>query len=181
MKKLFALIVITLFATVTFGQKIEESQVPDAVKLNLKAKFATAKDIAWEQKDTNYTGEFLMDEAKTAMTFDKKGNWLNTEWEIPAEYTPKGIKKYLDSAYAGSKIIELAVVEFPTDGKLYLTEVCKKKDCQKVYFSLKGEFKKAEKMLCEGNCNGKKKCCKNKKKKCCDKDKTAAKPAPSTM
>ena len=177
MKKLFALLVVTLFATVTFGQKIEESKVPEAVKLNLKAKVATVKDVAWEQQDTNYTAEFLMDEAKTEMTFDKKGTWQNTEWEIPAEYTPHGIKKYLDSAYAGNKIKEFALVEFPTDGKVYVLEVVKKKECQKVYFSLKGEFKKAEKMVCEGKCSDKKKCCKKKK---CDKDKAAAKPDTTT-
>ena len=161
MKKLFLLSIVLIFASVTFGQKVDESQVPEAVKGTFKARFASVKTATWEKEDTIYAATFLMDETNTEAEFTEKGTWLNTEWEVPVEYTPQLVKKYLDSAYVGYKIKELSVTDFPTDGKVYVAEITKKKDCQEVYFSLAGIFKKAEKEVCE---KGKKKCCKDKKK-----------------
>jgi hypothetical protein len=50
-------------------------------------------------------------------------------------------------------------MDYPADGKVYLAEISKKKDCQNLYFSLTGEFKKKEK----GESEKKEKCCKKKK------------------
>lgn len=158
MKKLFILSIAAIFASATFGQKIDESQVPEVVTKTFKARFTTAKDAKWEKEDTIYAATFLMDESTTEAEFNEKGTWLNTEWDVPVEYTPQKIKNYLDTAFAGYKIKELAVMEFPSDGKLYVVEIAKKKACKKVYFALTGEFKKSEMDVCDKE----KKCCKKK-------------------
>ncbi len=163
MKKLFALSIAVVIVSASFGQNIDESKIPDAVKNSFNAKFANIKVSKWEKEDTIYSAEFLMDESATEAEFSEKGSWLNTEWGVPLEYTPHAIKEYLDSSYAGYKLKEINVMDFPTDGKLYVAEINKKKDCQKVYFSLKSEFKKAEKDACikEMKCSKKKKKCNN--------------------
>jgi hypothetical protein len=160
MKKLFILSIAAIFASAAFGQKIDESQVPDLVTKTFKARFTTAKDVKWEKEDSIYEASFLMDETTTEAEFSDKGTWMNTEWTVPVQYTPQKIKNYLDTACAGYKINELNVMEFPTDGKLYVIEIAKKKVCKKVYFALTGEFKKSEMDVCEKG----KKCCKDKKK-----------------
>lgn len=99
-----------------------------------------------------------MDQTTTEAEFSDKGTWIETEWEIPVEYTPKTIKSYIDTACAGYKISELEIMDYPADGKLYKAEVAKKKDHQNIYFTLTGEFKKKEAAACEK----KKKCCKKK-------------------
>jgi hypothetical protein len=160
MKKLFAFGIVILFATASFSQKIDETKVPASVLSTLKSKFMNATGVVWTQEDTIYAAEFMLDDSKTEMKIDKKGAWINTEWEMPVEYTTQGIKKYVDSVYTHSKIKEFAVMDLPGDGKVYVVEICKKKDCHKVYFSLTSQFKKAEPVVCDM----KKKCCKNKKK-----------------
>jgi hypothetical protein len=165
MKKLFAFIIASMIATAGFSQKIDGTQVPDAVQKTFKSRFANVNDAKWEKEDSLYSAEFLMDASKTEATFSDKGAWINTEWEFPIEYAPQSIKDYITKNYDGYKLKEISVSEFPVDGKLYVAEIMKKKECQKVYFTLKNEFKKDEKMVCGKDS----KCCK-KGKKCEKKD-----------
>lgn len=165
MKKLFLLFVALIFSISCFSQKINEVDVPEAVKSTFKVRFPAAASIQWEKEDSVYTAAFMMDKTATEADFSDKGAWIETEWEIPVEYTPRSIKNYLDTAFAGFKIKELEIMEYPSDGKLYLAEIYKKKDYQNIYFTLTGEFKKKEAAVCEKE----KKCC-MKKKSCKSKD-----------
>jgi hypothetical protein len=159
MKKLFVLGIFIVFSFALFAQKVDESAVPSAVVNNFKMKYANAKDVKWEKEDTVYSAEFLLDDFVTESEFNEKGVWIETEWDIPIEYTPQAIKNYIDSAHAGFKIKELTVAEFPTDGKLYVADISKGKKTQKIYFTVKNEFKKEDAVAC----SKKKKCCKKKK------------------
>lgn len=145
MKKIFALCFTVIFASATFGQQVDKTKVPAVVIKAYKAKFTGATEAKWEKKDTIYSVEFLMGEEATTAQFDTLGIWHNTEWTIPVEYTPKTIKNYLDSVYAGC-IYKLSIKDFWTSGKYYIAEVSKKKEIEEVYFSLKGQFKKSEKV-----------------------------------
>ncbi len=159
MKKIFVTIIAVLFASASFSQKVEESQVPSNVMNAFKARFANVMGVKWEKEDTVYAAEFLMNESPTEAEFNEKGDWFNTEWEIPTDYTPQAIKDYVNINYAKYKLREIVVTEFPVDGKLYVVEIATKKDCFALYFSLKNEFKKAVKETCDKE----KKCCKEKK------------------
>jgi hypothetical protein len=158
MKKIFTTGIAVLFVSASFCQKVEESQVPSGVMNNFKARFANATGAKWEKEDTVYASEFLMNESPTEAEFNEKGDWLNTEWKISIDYTPKAIKDYVNTNYPKYKLKELSVTEFPVDGKLYVAEIATKKDCYELYFSLKNEFKKAVKEVC----NKENKCCKKK-------------------
>lgn len=158
MRKLFVISIALIFSASCFAQKIDESDVPDAVKSAFKVRFPGVTDAKWEKEDTLYNATFLMGQTATETEFSEKGTWLETEWEIPAEFTPQAIKSYIDTAYADYKLNEIELMDYPADGKLYKAEIRKKKDCQNLYFTVKSEFKKTEKAVCE-----KKKCCKKKK------------------
>lgn len=158
MKKLFIVTIVLIFSAPCFSQKIDEADVPDAVKSTFKTRFPGTTDIKWEKKDTLYNATFLMGTTATEAEYNEKGTWIETEWEIPVEYTPKAIKSYLDTAFTGYKLNEIELMDYPVDGKLYKAEISKKKDCEIIYFTLKSEYKKTEKAVCEK----KKKCCKKK-------------------
>lgn len=163
MRNLFIIAVVLILSASCFAQKVDESDVPDAVKSAFKVRFPGMTDTKWEKEDTLYNAAFLMGQTATEAVYSEKGTWIETEWEIPTEYTPKAIKNYIDSAYAGYKLIEIELMDYPADGKLYKAEIRKKKNCQNLYFTVKSEFKKTEKAICE-----KKKCCKEKES--CKKD-----------
>jgi hypothetical protein len=110
-----------------------------------------------------YTATFMMDETNTKAEFTAKGVWMSTKWDFPLEYTPQAIKDTIAKKYAGYKLKDISVTEFPADGKLYVILISKKKECMQLYFTTRGEFKKDEKMVCDK----KGKCCKDTKK--CDK------------
>ena len=54
-----------------------------------------------------------MDESNTKAEFTAKGAWISTEWAFPIEYTPQAIKDTIAKKYAGYKIKEISVSEFP--------------------------------------------------------------------
>lgn len=145
MKKLFILSIAVVFASACFGQAVEESAVPQAVKNMLQSRFASAKDVKWEKEDTLYSAEFIINDSKTEAEFNSSGKWLCTEWDIPVEYTPMSVKKYLDSAYTGYKIKELTYGDFADAGKLYVADISVKKECYEVFFTVMGEFSKSAK------------------------------------
>jgi hypothetical protein len=107
MKKLLIFSIVLMFSVHCFSQKVDEADVPEVVKSTFKVRFPSAADIKWEKEDTLYNAAFLMDKSATEAEFTEKGVWTETEWEIPLEYTPKAIKGYMDTAYAGYKINEL--------------------------------------------------------------------------
>jgi hypothetical protein len=160
MKKLFAFIIASVIASASFSQKIDGTQVPDAVQQTLKSRYNNAQNVVWEKADTVYTATFMMDESNTKAEFTDKGMWISTEWAFPIEYTPQAIKDTIAKHYAGYKLKEISVDEFPADGKVYIAMITKKKECMQVYFTLRCEFKKDEKMICDKNG----KCCKDMKK-----------------
>ncbi|HNW97393.1 MAG TPA: PepSY-like domain-containing protein [Bacteroidales bacterium] len=163
MKRLIVLSAALMLSTLSFSQKIIKSDVPESINKAFVMKFPNATNENWEKKDTLYEISFMIEQSATEAVFNDKGTWMETEWEIPMIYTPKAMKNYLDTAYAGYKINEIEIMEYPNDGKLYKAEISKKKDCKNVYFSLKSEFKKVETAVCE-------------KKKKCKKQKTPVDP-----
>lgn len=165
MKKLFVLIIASVVASACYSQKLDGTQVPDAVQQTLKSKYNNAQNVVWEKADTVYTATFVMDESNTIAEISAKGAWMSTKWDFPIDYTPQAIKDYISQNYAGFKLKDISVSEFPTDGKLYVTRIAKKKECMNVYFTLRNEFKKDEKLICD------------KSGKCCKDTKNVDKPA----
>lgn len=159
MKKMILLSAAVLFAfTFAYSQKVLETDVPSAVLMTFKSKFANATGVAWEKDSANYEASFISNEMKAEALISDKGVWLETEWDIPIEYTPDTLKKYITLTLPGYKIKETTILD-KAEGKFYVIDVAKKKDIQEVTFSLDNKFIKKEANT-ENSKKGDKKPCK---------------------
>jgi hypothetical protein len=162
MKKMILLSAAVLFAfTFAYSQKVAETDVPSATLMTFKTKFANATNVAWEKDSANYEAAFTSNEMKAEALISDKGVWIETEWDIPLEYTPDTLKKYATKNFSGYKIKETTILD-KAEGKFYVIEVAKKKDIQEVTFGLDYKFIKKETS---------KECCKKGDKKPCKKEK----------
>lgn len=155
MKKLFILVALIFTAGNIFSQNLQEKDIPEVVKSQFKTKFPQQTMPKWELDDSLYQASFTSDEMKVETNFDATGNWKETEWEIPLKYTPSKIKEYVAANYAGYKTEEVLITDKPIEGKMYLVEICKKKETVELVFTTTGEFKNVLKAGCEKE---KKKC-----------------------
>ena len=55
MKKLFVFFIASILASAGFSQKIDGTQVPDAVLQTLKTRYNNTKDLVWEKADSEFT------------------------------------------------------------------------------------------------------------------------------
>jgi uncharacterized membrane protein YkoI len=138
MKKIAVVIALLLFATLSFAQKMQEKDVPNAVKLAFQKQFPTAQKVKWEKESGNFEAEFEMDKTETSVLFDLQGNILETETEIAVNQLPKAILDYVATNYKGQKIKEAAKI---TDAKGVLTYEAEIKG-KDLIFDEKGNFLK---------------------------------------
>ncbi|MFN4144617.1 MAG: PepSY-like domain-containing protein [Runella sp.] len=136
MKKVVVFFALLLIASLSFAQKIQEKDVPAAVKTAFQKQYPTAQKVKWEKEKENFEVEFKIGKAETSVLLDSQGNILETETEIAVSELPKNILEYLATQHKGQKIKEAAKI---TDAKRTLTyEVeIKGKD---LIFDEKGNF-----------------------------------------
>ncbi len=113
-----------LLASVSaFGQKIEASQVPVAVKAAFNKQFPGIKEVKWEKEKANYEANFKENGNKMAALFDSDGKWLETETGVNASLLPAGAKEYIAQNYKGAKIKEVAKLKMANGDENYEAEV----------------------------------------------------------
>ena len=143
MKKLLSLIALIFLMSNLFAQKLDEKSVPaDAVK-NFNTKYTQATLVKWEKEGTLFKAVFTQNELKTKAFYTETGQWVSSEWEIPAIYAPKAITEYITANLVKFKIKELTIVEedkSTVPGKYYKAEVTDKKVTKTLKFNLKGEI-----------------------------------------
>jgi hypothetical protein len=114
MKKTAASMVVMLFATLTFAQKIKEQNVPDNVKATLHKNYPTAKKVKWDKEGENYEASFDLNKTDNSVLMDVQGNIIESEVEIELAQLPKGVLDYVKTHYAGKQVKEGAKI---TDAK----------------------------------------------------------------
>ena len=150
MKKLFILFAFVFIAGNSFCQTLLEKDIPEVVKTQFKTKFPLQTAPKWEFEDSLYEADFTSEGMEVEASFNVTGNWIETEWEIPMEYTPSKIKEYIAANYAGFKTKEVCITDKPVDGKMYQVEICKKKkETVELIFTTAGEFKNIVKAGCD--------------------------------
>jgi Putative beta-lactamase-inhibitor-like, PepSY-like len=138
MKKIAVVIALLLFATVSFAQKMQEKDVPNAVKAAFQKQYPTASDVKWEKEGEKFEASFDLNKIDNSVLFDAKGNLLETEVEIELNQLPKTILDYVATNYKGQKIKEAAKI---TDAKGVLTYEAEIKG-KDLIFDEKGNFLK---------------------------------------
>ena len=118
MKKSAATMVVMLFTTLTFAQKMQEKNIPVNVKSSFQKKYPTAKEVKWDKEGEKYEASFELNKTDHSVLMDAQGNINETEVEIELNQLPKGILEYVKTHYAGKKAKEGAKI---TDAKGIVT------------------------------------------------------------
>ncbi len=118
MKKTAVTMVVMLFATLTFAQKMQEKNVPANVKSTFKKKYPTATAVKWDKQGEKYEASFDLNNTDNSVLMDAQGNIIETEVEIELTQLPKGILDYVKTHYGGKQAKEGAKI---TDAKGIVT------------------------------------------------------------
>ena len=114
MKKTAVTMVVMLFATLSFAQKMKEKNIPANVKSSFQKKYPTATAIKWDKEGEKYEASFDLNKTDNSVLMDAQGNIVETEVEIELTHLPKAVLDYVKTHYAGKQVKEGAKI---TDAK----------------------------------------------------------------
>jgi Skp family chaperone for outer membrane proteins len=122
------------------AQKLQDNQVPQAVKSAQEAKFPGMK-VKWEKEGKDFEAAFTKDGKKMSAVFDAKGTWKETETDIKASELPKAVTDYMMKTAKAKSIKEAAIVNKADGSTVYEAEA----NGKDYVFDSTGKFLKAEK------------------------------------
>lgn len=144
MKKFLLISLTVMFAvSCTSGIKtaykpINERDVPERYVRDFSRLRPGALQPSWMQVDSlTYGVRFVENENNIEMHFSRTG--VETYWQIPLQYTPDNITKYINTEYAGYKLKDLKLSDIRNE-KGYRAMIAKKKDIKYLDFDLNGNF-----------------------------------------
>jgi hypothetical protein len=141
MKKMFVLMIVMGAISLSARcQKLNESQVPSAVKAAFEKKYPSVK-ASWDKEDASYEANFKKDGKAMSAVIDRNGTIVETETDIPVTDLPKVVQDYMKKNYPGVKIEEAAMIVNANGDVNYEAEV-RHKD---VIFDVNGKFIKEAK------------------------------------
>jgi hypothetical protein len=141
MKTLLSVLMVAFIAGCTEAQTVKESQVPAEIVSAFHKMYPDVKEYKWFLEDGNYEAEYNIGKMEASVTFDTKGNLLETEKEIDVRNLPVGVSEYVSKNYSGATIKEASEITDAKGVKTYEAEI-KGKD---LVFDEKGNFLKEEK------------------------------------
>jgi Putative beta-lactamase-inhibitor-like, PepSY-like len=108
------------FATIGCSQKVNEKDIPDAVKNAFKNKFPDASGLKWEKENKNeLEANFKMNNTDVSANFKLDGNWVETETTIPASELPAAVTNAVNRKYPGGVYGRTEKIEKPDAKILY--------------------------------------------------------------
>lgn len=107
-----------MISSCTFAQKIQDKDVPAAVKTTFQKSYPTTKEVKWEKEGDKYEASFDVNKVDNSVLFNANGNIIETEVEIELNQLPSGILEYVKTHYSGQKVKEGAKI---TDTKGVVT------------------------------------------------------------
>jgi len=141
MKKLLIVaVVVGVMASHACGQKLNESQIPAAVKTAFQKQYPSVK-ATWDKEGANYEANFKQNGKAMSAVIEKNGTIVETETDIPVTDLPKGVQDYMKKNYSGIKIEEAARIVRANGEVNYEAEVHHKD----VIFDANGKFIKEAK------------------------------------
>ena len=114
MKKITLTVCAALFITFSYAQKIEEIQVPAAVKQAFATMHPKVSKVKWDKEKDKYEASFRENNADNSVLFSSAGTLEETELSIAVSRLPKGVMEYVKTHYKGQKVNEAAKI---TDAK----------------------------------------------------------------
>jgi len=145
MKKMISmLIILALCSMVGVAQKLTPSKVPQNVRKAFSKENPKASGITWSMEEANYEVNFLLNNVKNSVVYDKDAKWLEKEAVIKVSDIPKEVKAALKKEFAGFKTTEAEKVEKADNSVQYHLGISKKDEAYEVQFSATGDVLKKE-------------------------------------
>ena len=136
MKKSSLFIITCTIATISFGQDVKESEIPEVVKAAFKKAYPTITNAKWEKEEANYEAEFDVNKIDNSVVLNGSGEILETEVEIHSTALPQAALDYLVKNHSGEKIAEAAKIT-DSKGLVKFEAEIKGKD---IFFDANGNF-----------------------------------------
>ncbi len=100
-----------LFSISASAQKISAAKVPNVVTTAFTKLFPGINDAKWELEKGTYEANFSKAGLKSAATFNKAGNLIETEHDITIDKLPAEARSYVDRNLKGKKIKSASIIE----------------------------------------------------------------------
>jgi len=108
MKYLLLIAVLSLFsAPGAYAQakiKVQDKDVPQAVKTAFSSQYPNASGVHWKMKDGSYKAKFTMDDAKHLAEFNSAGTLTKTGVAIPKEDMPSVVNSAISREYPNARL-----------------------------------------------------------------------------
>lgn len=122
------------FATISYGQKISEKNLPVAVKTAFSTKYPAATNIKWGKENAKeYEAEFKLNNSDVSANFLVTGEWVETEKVVSVADLPATITNAIKSKYPSALLNKAEKLEKPGGKVLY-----------EVFIKLNGKTKEVE-------------------------------------
>jgi hypothetical protein len=141
MKKAILVLAIVSIGSFTYAQKVNDSELPAAVKSKFSSLYPSTKAEKWEKEEGNFKAEFDENKTETSVIIDPNGNLIETHKKIEVSALPKSANDYVSKNYEGKKITEAVKVTDVAGKVTYEAEVKE----TNLIFDSNGAFIKAEK------------------------------------
>lgn len=123
MKKLTIMIVAGMITSCSFAQKMQDKDVPAAVKTTFQKAYPNTKEVKWDKEGEKYEASFDVNKIDNSVLLDANGNILETEVEIELSQLPGSVLEYVKTHYAGQKVKEAAKITDPKGTITYEAEI----------------------------------------------------------
>jgi len=141
MKKLLTLFVILAYVMGVSAINPKDEKIPAATKTAFVAKFPTAQKVKWSvEKPGEFEAEFILNNVKTSVLVDAKGNLLETESRIKESELPQGVKATIAKDFAGYKVDEIEKAIDTKGATTFEMEAVKGKDKLEISFDQNGKM-----------------------------------------
>ena len=110
MKKVVIMMAAGMISSCAFAQKIQDKDVPAAVKATFQKSYPSTKEVKWEKEGDKYEASFDVNKVDNSVLFNADGNIVETEVEIELNQLPSGILEYVKTHYSGQTVKEGAKI-----------------------------------------------------------------------
>jgi len=108
------------FATIGCSQKVNEKDVPGAVKTAFTNKFSGASDVKWEKENkTELEATFKINNNDVSANFKLDGSWVETETTIPFNQLPAAVTNAVNTKFPGAVYGRTEKIEKPGNKIFY--------------------------------------------------------------
>lgn len=120
------IILLTILSLNSFGQNLSESELPQGVVKNFKAKYPDVYvyEWKWKKKKLVFEAEYIMKGSKYETQYTADGQWVKTERDIKKEELPQAVwKTFSETEYVRWKIDDIEEHSTPKYDLIYEIEV----------------------------------------------------------